>query len=122
MVPGRMRGGFSFVLVLALLVGAGCGGSGIEGTLEWQGTPRVSSGELHGTARNTTSHSVTLDSKAWRLLDERGRKVVARIRVGGAAGSTSLDAGASARIDASWKSGKPVRLDYGAGALALPSG
>jgi hypothetical protein len=103
------------IVLLAVL--AGCGSSGIEGTLQWEQPPAVSGRSLNGTVRNTTSHSVSLDSKSMRLLDDRGRKVGARIRVGVA----KLASGASTGVRATWKSGKPVRIDYGAGTLALPS-
>jgi hypothetical protein len=52
-----------------------------------------------------------------RLLDDHGRKVAGRIRVS----SSSLASGASTSLTARWKSGDPVRIDYGAGTLALPS-
>jgi hypothetical protein len=104
----------AIVLLVAL---AGCGGNGIEGTLKWTQPPAVSGHSLNGSIQNTTSHAVTLDDKAMRLLDDRGRKVAARIRVS----DDQLAAGASTSVTASWKSGKPVRIDYGAGTLALPS-
>jgi hypothetical protein len=109
--------------IVALAALAGCGSGGIEGTLQWQGNPVVhSSGgsagaTAAGTIRNTTSHSVTLAARQMRLLDDRGTKVAGRVRVG----SSELAAGASTRLVARWKSGKPVRIDYGAGTLALPS-
>lgn len=102
------------VLVLAL---AGCGGSGLEGTLQWADPPSVSGRSLRGTLENTTSHSVSLDAKRMRLLNDNGEKVPARIRVG----RSSLGSGASTSVSASWKSGNPVRIDYGSGTLALPS-
>src|SRR3954454_16326502 len=107
--------------ILLAVVLAGCGSGGLEGTLEWKAPPRVTAHALSGSAHNTTSHSVTLNSKTMRLLDDHGRKVTGRIRVNGASGSTSLDSDGTARIDAAWRSGKPVRIDYGTGALALPS-
>jgi hypothetical protein len=109
----RMRRA-GIVLLVAL---AGCGGSGIEGTLQWEQPPSVAAGALNGSVRNTTSHSVSLDPKAMRLLDDRGKKVTGRIRVELA----ELASGASTTLRATWKSGKPVRIDYGAGTLALPS-
>ena len=102
------------VLFVAL---AGCGGSGIEGTLQWAQPPAVSGRSLSGTLENTTSHSVTLDSKRMRLLNDDGEKVAGRIRVG----RSVLDSGGSTTVRAVWKSGNPVRIDYGSGALALPS-
>jgi hypothetical protein len=102
------------VLLLAL---AGCGGSGLEGTLQWAQPPAVSGHSLRGSVQNTTSHSVSLDPKSMRLLDDHGRKVGGRIRVT----NTKVAAGASTNVTATWKSGKPVRIDYGAGTLALPS-
>jgi hypothetical protein len=102
------------VLLLAL---AGCGSSGIEGTLSWKQPPSVAGRSLTGSIQNSTSHSVTVNPKSMRLLDDRGRKVAARIRVG----RSDLAAGEPTRLRATWKSGKPVRIDYGAGTLALPS-
>ena len=52
-----------------------------------------------------------------RLLDDRGRKVAGKIRVA----SGELASGASTSLTAMWKSGDPVRIDYGAGTLPLPS-
>jgi hypothetical protein len=108
------------VLLVAL---AGCGSSGLEGTLQWRADPRIrangSAGgaSATGVVHNTTSHSVSLDPKRMRLLDDHGRKVTGRIRVG----QPELGAGSSTLLTARWKSGKPVRIDYGAGTLALPS-
>jgi hypothetical protein len=110
-----MRLAASLVALVAL---AGCGNSGIEGTLNWAQDPSVSAHALDGRVRNTTSHSVTLDAKSMRLLDDRGRKLPGRIN----AGTTQLKAHASTHLGATWKSGKPVRIDYGSGTLALPSG
>ncbi|HEX6711875.1 MAG TPA: hypothetical protein VF066_00775 [Thermoleophilaceae bacterium] len=103
---------------IVLLVGlAGCGSSGIEGTLQWEQPPVVSGRVLNGSIQNATSHSVSLEPKAMRLLDDRGRKVAAQIRVE----RPDLPAGESTNVRATWKSGKPVRIDYGAGTLALRS-
>jgi hypothetical protein len=102
------------VLLVAL---AGCGSGGIEGTLQWAQPPAVSAHSLRGSIQNKTSHSVSLDAKSMRLLDDRGRKVAARVRVA----NGELAAGASTRLNATWRSGNPVRIDYGAGTLALPS-
>jgi hypothetical protein len=102
------------ILLVAL---AGCGSSGIQGTLDWAQPPAVSAHSLNGSVVNKTSHSVTLDAKSMRLLDDRGKKVGARIRVAGG----KLAAGASTSVTATWKSGDPVRLDYGTGTLPLPS-
>jgi hypothetical protein len=113
-----MRLAASIVVVVAL---AGCGGSAIEGTLEWAQPPSLASHSLSGPIRNKTSHSVKLDATSMRLLDDRGRKLPGQIRVAGSAASISLAAGASTDLAASWKSGKPVRIDYGSGTLALPS-
>ena len=77
----------------------------------------VSAHGLNGSIQNTTSHSVTLSPKSMRLLDDRGRKVAARIRID----RPELQAGESTAVRATWKAGKPVRIDYGAGALALRS-
>jgi hypothetical protein len=96
---------------------AGCGSSGLEGTLQWEQPPAVSARSLDGTIHNRTSHSVSLDSKSMRLLDDDGKKVGGRIRVG----RSELASGSSTSLRATWKSGKPVRIDYGAGTLALPS-
>jgi hypothetical protein len=53
-----------------------------------------------------------------RLLDADGRKVAGKIEVG----KDPLPAHGSTTLRATWKSGKPVRIDYGSGTLALPSG
>jgi hypothetical protein len=102
------------VLVVAL---AGCGGSGLEGTLQWAQPPSVSGRSVSGTVENTTSHSVSLNPKSMRLLDDGGEEVDARIRVG----RSELASGDSTSMRAVWKSGNPVRIDYGSGTLALPS-
>jgi hypothetical protein len=104
-------------IALAVVVLAGCGGSGLEGTLKWKAPPSVSAHAANGSIQNTTSHSVALDAGSMRLLDDRGKKVAGKIRVP----SGSLPAGQSARLSATWKSGKPVRIDYGEGTLALGS-
>jgi hypothetical protein len=111
-------------LALLLLCGlAACGSSAIQGTLAWREDPMLSVNRADGSrtasgfVRNTTSHSVTLDAKSMRLLDADGRKVRGRVRVGAA----SVAPHATARLRATWKSGKPVRIDYGTGTLALPS-
>ena len=110
----RMRRAGIVILLVAL---SGCGNSGIEGTLDWAQPPAVSAHALNGRVQNTTSHSVALEPKAMRLLDDRGKKVAGRIRVAKA----ELPAGESTILTAKWKAGKPVRIDYGAGTLALPS-
>jgi hypothetical protein len=104
------------VACIGLFVLAGCG-SGLEGTLAWDGDPSLGPHSLNGSLKNTTSHSVAIGPKTMRLLDSNGHKVSARIRV--TAGD--LSAGASTPLRATWKSGKPVRIDYGSGTLALPS-
>ena len=104
----------ALVVLVAL---AGCGNSGIKGTLDWARSPVVSAHALRGSVHNTTSHSVTLDAKSMRLLDDRGKSVGARIRVA----TDKLASGASTSLTATWKSGTPARIDYGAGTLALPS-
>jgi hypothetical protein len=97
---------------------AGCGGGGaIEGTLAWKSDPVVGTHSANGSVRNTTSHAVALNPKSMRLLDADGRKVNGRI----SAGSDPLPAHESTTLRATWKSGEPVRIDYGTGALALPS-
>lgn len=78
----------------------------------------VSGRSLHGVFRNTTSHSVSVDGHAMRLLDGRGQKVSARIRIA----ASSVPAHGNVAVSATWKSGKPVRIDYGSGTLALVSG
>ena len=105
------------IVLVACLAFAGCGGGGLEGTLQWAQPPSVSGRSLSGTLENTTSHSVTLDAKRMRLLTDDGKKVAARIRVD----QPKLGSGASTGVSATWKSGNPVRIDYGAGTLALPS-
>jgi hypothetical protein len=104
--------------VVVVVVVGGCGGGGIEGTLAWTSDPVVGAHSLNGSVRNTTSHSVALGPKSMRLLDADGRKVKGRISVG----MDPLPAHASTTLRATWKSGKPVRIDYGSGTLALPSG
>jgi hypothetical protein len=106
------------VPVLLALALAGCSGSTLEGTLRWQANPRVSGHALRGRVQNTTSHSLTLDPKAMRLLDDRGNRVGGRVRVS----ASDLPAHAATTLRATWKSGNPVRIDYGTGTLALPSG
>lgn len=104
------------VVFLAVVV-AGCGDNGIEGTFRWQVDPHVGAHALNGRAENTTSHSLTLDPHAMRLLDDHGRKVAGRIHVAPA----DVPAHTATAISATWKSGNPVRIDYGSGTLALPS-
>lgn len=106
------------VLIAGLAVLAGCGSSAIQGTASWVGAPRVAGHTLSGELRNTTGHSLGLDVKSMRLLDDHGRKVAARIRVG----SASVAAHGTTSVRATWRSGKPVRIDYGEGTLALPPG
>jgi hypothetical protein len=106
------RAGIVLVAVLA-----GCGSSGIEGTLQWEQPPSVSGRSLNGSVQNKTSHSVSVAAKSMRLLDDRGNKVAGRIRVE----RPKLASGESTSLTATWKAGKPVRIDYGAGTLALPS-
>jgi hypothetical protein len=105
------------VALSALALALGACGSGLEGTLAWDGDPALRPHSLNGSLKNTTSHSVAVNPKAMRLLDSDGRKVASRIRL--AAGD--LGAGESTPLRASWKSGKPVRIDYGTGTLPLPS-
>lgn len=101
----------------ALVLLAGCGSTELQGVLTWKGEPTVRSGSASGQVENTTSHSVDLNTKAMRLLDDHGRKVAGRFTVG----TGVLRAHSTTSLGASWKSGKPVRIDYGAGTLALPS-
>ena len=103
--------------IVALVALAGCGGSGLEGTLQWAQPPSVSGRSVSGTVENTTSHSVRLDPKRMRLLNDDGKKVTGSIRIG----QSSLGSGESTGLRATWKSGNPVRIDYGSGTLALPS-
>jgi hypothetical protein len=85
--------------------------------MQWEQPPTVSGQSVRGTVKNTTSHSQTLSPKSMRLLDDRGNRVKGTIRVD----QTKIPPGASTSLSAAWKSGKPVRIDYGAGTLALPS-
>jgi len=103
--------------ILLLVALAGCGGSGLEGTLAWEEPPALSGRSVSGSVQNQTSHSVSLDAKTMRLLDDRGNKVAGHFRVG----RSRLASGEATSLRATWKSGKPVRIDYGAGTLALPS-
>ncbi|MFL5840426.1 MAG: hypothetical protein ACJ77Z_08240 [Thermoleophilaceae bacterium] len=103
------------IAAAAFAVG-GCG-SGLEGTLAWKSDPVAGAHAVSGSVRNTTSHPVSLDPKAMRFLDSDGRKVAGRIRTG----TARLAAHASTTLRGTWKSGKPVRIDYGTGTLALPS-
>src|SRR4051794_10097585 len=109
----RVRRLFLIGLVVAL---AGCGSSGLEGVLQWDGNPRVGARALSGTIQNTTSHSVDLDAGSMRLLDASGRKIKAHFRLS----REQIPRDSEAQLRATWKSGKPVRIDYGSGALALP--
>jgi hypothetical protein len=104
-------------LIVSVVALVGCGGSGLQGTLRWEQPPTVSSHGVIGKVQNATSHSVMLDPRRMRLLDNRGRKVTGRIRVG----RRELASGDATSLRAAWKSGNPVRIDYGAGTLALPS-
>jgi hypothetical protein len=107
----------SISIAIAVLL-AGCGGgSAIEGTLAWAGDPVVGAHRLSGVVRNTTSHPVTLDARVMRLLDASGRKLGGRFSVE----RRQVEGGRSVRVVAVWRSGKPVRIDYGTGALPLPS-
>lgn len=110
-----MRHVLPVVSVFALV--AGCGSTALQGTAAWVGAPRVSPHSLSGDIRNTTSHSLSLNARSMRLLDDRGRRVSGRIQVG----SESVPAHGTTSLRASWKTGKPVRIDYGEGTLALPS-
>ena len=112
-----LRSGMRRLGLVLLVALSGCGGSGIEGTLEWDKPPALSAHSLTGSIQNTTSHSLSLDPKRMRLLDERGRKMAARIRIG----RGEIASGNTTSLRATWTSGKPVRIDYGAGTLALPS-
>jgi hypothetical protein len=103
--------------IVCLVALAGCGGSGIEGTLRWEQPPTVSGHSVSGSVQNTTSHSVTLSAKSMRLLDDRGNKVRGTIRLD----RSVVSPGDSTVLRATWKSGNPVRIDYGSGTLALPS-
>ena len=110
-----MRRVISVLLATGL---AACGGAtALEGTLVWTGMPTVSGHSAHGAVRNTTSHSVSLDPHSMRLLDSSGRKLGGRFRVS----MTSLPKGATAQLAVTWKTGNPVRIDYGSGTLPLPS-
>jgi hypothetical protein len=104
-------------LVVVIAFAAGCGNSGIEGTLGWTSGPSVGAHAANGSVKNNTSHSLTLDAKSMRLLDANGRKIKGRILIG----THPLPAHATTTLRATWKSGHPVRIDYGAGALALSS-
>jgi hypothetical protein len=113
-----------FVLALALAALPGCGGnSAIKQSLAWRKPPSefTSPGSkrhtVAGIVKNTTSHTVNLDVRNMRLLDDQGRKVKGRIQIRRA----RLPAGGTTPLVATWKAGKPVRIDYGAGTLALTS-
>jgi hypothetical protein len=105
-------------IATASLAIAGCGGSGLKGTLAWDGTPDRTANALRGTIVNTTSNTVTVDPKTMRLLDDDGRKVAARIRLA----KTKVPPGGTTAVTATWRKGDPTRLDYGAGTLQLPGG
>jgi hypothetical protein len=100
------------------LVLVGCGSEGLRGSLEWSDGPSVTAHSARGVVRNTTGHTVELDARALRLLDADGRKVAGgRFSVA----RPSLEPHATTSLEARWRSGKPVRIDYGSGALAIPS-
>jgi hypothetical protein len=103
----------AFVVLLA-----SCGNSGIEQTLQWEGSPRVDARSASGVIRNTTSHAVELRAKSMRLLDADGKKVSGRFRVQ----RQHVGGGGTSRLVVTWRSGDPVRIDYGAGTLPLGSG
>jgi hypothetical protein len=107
-------------LVCALVL-AGCGGgSGLAGSLEWEGTPKLSGHTVSGTVRNTTSNTQKLDPRSFRFLTPDGRSLDAK-RVHMA--DPTLSPGQTTRVSASWTATmEPSRLDYGAGALRLPFG
>jgi hypothetical protein len=109
---------------LALATLAGCGGnSAIKQSLAWRKPPSefTSPGSkkhaVAGIVKNTTSHTVDLDVRNMRLLDDEGRKVEGRIQIRVA----RLKPGGVTPLVVTWKTGKPVRIDYGAGTLALTS-
>jgi hypothetical protein len=104
-------------LIVSAVALVGCGGGGLQGTLRWEQPPTVSPRGAIGNVKNITSHSVKLAPGRMRLLDNRGRKVAGRVRVG----RRELASGDVTSLRAVWKSGNPVRIDYGAGTLALPS-
>ena len=96
---------------------AGCGSGGLRGSLEWSTGPVVHAHSASGVVRNTTGHSVDLNPHALRLLVDNGRKVAGHFSVT----QTHLAKHATSALAVTWKSGKPVRIDYGAGALVLTS-
>lgn len=104
------------LLVLVVLLAA-CGNSSIEQTLEWKGSPKVDVRSASGVIRNTTSHAVDLRAKSMRLLDGDGKKVSGRFRVE----RQHVGGGGTSRLVVTWRSGDPVRIDYGAGTLPLGS-
>ena len=105
------------MLLLPLAV-AGCGSGGLEGSLAWQSGPATRAHSAGGVVRNTTGHSVDLDPHSMRLLDADGRKVAGHFGLG----ATHLPAHSTTTLSVTWKSGKPVRIDYGSGALRLTTG
>jgi hypothetical protein len=105
------------IVVLAAAV-AGCGSGGLRGSLEWQAGPRLGPHSATGVVRNTTGHTFDLDPHAMRLLDDDGRKVDGHFSIT----QPQLAAHAATRLEVSWRTGKPVRIDYGAGTLRLTSG
>jgi hypothetical protein len=107
----------AIVIAVVGLAVAGCGSGGLRGSLEWSQGPSVSGHSASGVVRNTTGHTVELDPHALRLLDDEGRKVKGRFSVG----KTSVPSHGTTRLEARWRSGQPVRIDYGSGALAIPS-
>jgi hypothetical protein len=113
-----LRGRIAIALFALQLAVAGCGSGGLQGSLEWASGPATSAHSAGGVVRNTTGHRVALDPHALRLLDDQGRKVAAHFSVA----QTSLPAHATTRLEARWRAGKPVLIDYGAGTLRLTSG
>ena len=112
-----MRRVTRLIVILVVVVLAGCGSTTLQGVLSWKGEPATSGNAVSGQVDNTTSHSVNLDPKSMRLLDDRGRKVPGHFTVG----TGVLPSHQTTSLHATWKSGRPVRIDYGAGTLALPS-
>jgi hypothetical protein len=108
----------SIGIALLAVALAGCGSGGLRGSLAWSGSPSLRAHSASGIVRNVSGHTVDLDPHALRLLDADGRKVAGTFSVARA----HISRHETTRLTVHWRTGKPVRIDYGAGTLRLTSG